>query len=109
MYLPRKTSKKRLSEAEQARQNRAGAIKAWSSGKISRRDLVKMGLRTAAGSWAFVNGLSPYAPSAYAAGTSIPTGAPPSPLFGVQAFTTPMPRFDVLTRNPVASLSPAPT
>jgi manganese oxidase len=109
VYLPWKTSKKRLKEAEQARQNRAEAIEAWSTGQISRRDLVKMGLMTAAGSWVFVNGLSPYAPSAYAAGTTIPTGAPPSPLFGVQAFTTPMPRFDVLSRNPVASLSPPPT
>jgi len=29
-------------------------------------------------------------------------------MFGVQKFTQPMPRFDVLSRNPVASLSPAP-
>jgi len=34
---------------------------------------------------------------------------PPSPLFGVQAFTQPMPRFDVLPRNPVSTLNPAPT
>ncbi len=34
---------------------------------------------------------------------------PPSPLFGVLAFTTPMLRFDVISRNPVSSLSPAPT
>jgi len=32
-----------------------------------------------------------------------------SPLFGVQAFTQPMPRFDVLPRNPIATLNPAPT
>ncbi|HSC70932.1 MAG TPA: multicopper oxidase domain-containing protein, partial [Candidatus Methylomirabilis sp.] len=36
-------------------------------------------------------------------------GAPPSPLFGVQPFTQPMLRFDVLPRKPLSSLSPAPT
>src|SRR6185437_13561552 len=41
--------------------------------------------------------------------SNIPTGMPPSPLFGVQAFTTAMPRFDLVPRNPVSSLSPAPT
>jgi len=109
MYLPPKSSKKRLREAAQARRNRAEVIKAWSTGQISRRDLVKLGLMTAAGAWVFKNGLSPDAPSAYAAGSSIPTGAPPSPLFGVQAFTQPMARFDVLPRGPVNALSPFPT
>src|SRR4029077_19540665 len=37
------------------------------------------------------------------------TGANPSPLFGVQPFTQAMPRFDVLARNPVSVLNPAPT
>src|SRR5262249_50708617 len=32
-----------------------------------------------------------------------------SPTFGIQKFTQPMPRFDVLPRNPVATLNPAPT
>ena len=41
--------------------------------------------------------------------SSIPTGMPPSPLFGVQAFTTAMPRFDVVSRNPMSSLTPTPT
>ncbi|MFZ6050183.1 multicopper oxidase family protein [Pseudomonas sp. CR3202] len=31
---------------------------------------------------------------------NIPSGLPPSPLFGVQPFTQPMPRFDVLPRKP---------
>jgi len=61
---------------------------------------------SAAGTFVLTNGLSPFAKSAYA---SIPTGAPRSPLFGVQAFSQPMPRFDVLPRNPVSALSPAPT
>ncbi|HSM85846.1 MAG TPA: hypothetical protein VLT16_06830, partial [Candidatus Limnocylindrales bacterium] len=47
-------------------------------------------------------------PSVHAEKFNIPTGAPPSPLFGVQPFSTPMPRFDVLSRNPVSSLTPAP-
>src|SRR5262245_13668017 len=65
-----------------------------------------MGVFTAGGVLALKNGLSPFAKSAYAA---IPTGAPPSPLFGVQPFSTPMPRFDVLPRNAVSTLNPAPT
>src|SRR2546427_5299025 len=64
-----------------------------------------MGLFTAGGALAFKNGLSPFAPSAYG---SVPTGFPRSPLFNVQAFTQPMPRFDVLPRNPVSALNPAP-
>jgi FtsP/CotA-like multicopper oxidase with cupredoxin domain len=107
MYLPFKASRKRLREAEAARDNRRDAIRALSNRKVTRRELIRMGLMTAAGSWVLVNGLSPYAPSAYAA--DIPTGAPPSPLFGVQPFSTPMPRFDVLQRKPVSSLSPYPT
>src|SRR5262249_5167900 len=43
------------------------------------------------------------------ADSSIPTGAPRSPLFGVLPFTQPMPRFDVLPRNAVSTLNPAPT
>src|SRR6266571_3058818 len=109
MYLPGKASRARVREAENARRNRAEILKAWSQGQVSRRDLIKMGLFTASGVVAFKNGLSPFAPSAYADDSSIPTGLPRSPLFGVQAFTQPMPRFDVLPRNPVTALSPAPT
>src|SRR5262245_850792 len=79
---------------------------ALSRGKVSRRELIRLGLFTGAGTLALKNGLSPFAPSAYGA---IPTGLPPSPLFDVQKFTQPMPRFDVLPRNPVATLNPAPT
>src|SRR6266446_7047751 len=109
MYLPGNASRARVREAENARRNRAEILKAWSQGQVSRRDLIKMGLFTAAGTLAFKNGLSPFAPSAYADDSSIPTGLPRSPLFGVQAFTQPMPRLDVLPRNPVSALSPAPT
>src|SRR3989440_3524888 len=106
MYLPGKASRARVREAENARRNRAEILKAWSQGQVSRRDLIKMGLFTASGALVLQNGLSPFARSTYAA---IPTGLPRSPLFGVQAFTQPMPRFDVLQRNPVSTLSPAPT
>src|SRR3989454_4310032 len=105
MYLPGKASRARVREAENARRNRAEILKAWSQGRVSRRDLIKMGLFTVGGALAFKNGLSPFAPSAYGA---VPTGFPRSPLFNVQAFTQPMPRFDVLPRNPVSALNPAP-
>ena len=106
MYLPWSASRARRREAEHARRNRADILKAYSSGQISRRDLVRWGLISAGGLLLPKNGLSPFASSVYAA---IPTGAPPSPLFDVQPFTQPMPRFDVLPRNAVATLSPAPT
>ena len=106
-FLPRNASKARLREAEHARTNRAEIVKAFSQGKVSRRDLIKWGLITTAGTLAPISGLSPFAPSVYA-DTNIPTGAPPSPLFGALPFTQPMPRFDVLPRDPVSSLNPAP-
>jgi manganese oxidase len=107
LYLSERTSRARLREAENARRNRQEILTAWSQGQISRRDLVKLGLFTAAGSIILKNGLSPFAESAYAG--SIPTGLPPSPLFGVQPFTQPMGRLDVLPRNAVSILNPAPT
>src|SRR3954452_5638621 len=39
----------------------------------------------------------------------VPTGLPPSPTFGIQKFTQPMPRFDVLQRQAVSTLNPPPT
>src|SRR5712692_2415708 len=109
IYLPANASMARLREAENARRNRADILKALADGTVRRRDLIKWGLFTAAGTLALQNGLSPFARSAYA-DTNIPTGAPPSPLFGVQPFTQPMPRFDVLPRQPEPGfLNPAPT
>ncbi len=105
MWLPSKSSKFRLRQAENARRNRQEILKAWSQGQISRRDLLKWGVFTAGGVLVAKSGLSPFVGSARA--DNIPTGLPRSPLFGVQAFTQPMPRFDVL--KPVAALSPAPT
>jgi FtsP/CotA-like multicopper oxidase with cupredoxin domain len=108
VYLRPNASRARLREAENARRNRAEIIKAISDGTITRRDLIRWGLMTAGGMWAMTSGLSPFASSAYA--DSIPTGAPPSPLFGVQPFTAAMPRFDVLPRHPEPGfLNPGPT
>jgi hypothetical protein len=106
-FLSPRASKARIREAEAARRNRAEIVKAYSQGKVSRRDLIKWGLITTGGLIAPIHGLNPFVTSAYA-DSNIPTGAPPSPLFGVQPFTQPMPRFDVLARNPVSSLNPAP-
>src|SRR5689334_4773539 len=120
-FLSEKASKARLREAENARKNRAEILKAYSQGKVSRRDLIKWGLITAGGALAPIHGLNPFVSSAYASGGSgsggggnctIPTGAPPSPTFGVQPFSTPMPRFDVIPRgtNPLGGdLTPTPT
>src|SRR3989475_74051 len=108
MFLPSKASKLRIREAQNARRNRQEIIKALADGQITRRDLFKWGLFTAGGLLLWKHGLNPFVRSAYA-DSSIPTGLPRSPLFGVQAFTQPMPRFDVLPRNPIATLNPAPT
>src|SRR5262245_23238374 len=106
MYLPGKVSKARLREAENARRNRAEIRKALADGTITRRDLLKWGLFTSAGTLALKNGLSPFAPSVYG---QVPTGTPPSPLFGVQPFTQRMPRFDVLQQFDPAFLNPLAT
>jgi FtsP/CotA-like multicopper oxidase with cupredoxin domain len=79
--------------------------------------LIKWGLFTSAGMMAPIGGLNPFvrplnAQSGFSFSggscSSIPTGLPPSPTFGVQPFTQPMPRFDVLPRNTVSTLTPAP-
>ncbi|HEU5415924.1 MAG TPA: multicopper oxidase domain-containing protein [Candidatus Angelobacter sp.] len=113
IYLPKGASKARLRDAENARKNRAEILKAYSQGKVTRRELIKWGLITSAGAIAPIGGLSPFVPSVHAdGGGGIPTGAPPSPLFGVLPFSTPMPRFDVIPRgtNPLGGdLTPIPT
>src|SRR5882762_7980752 len=109
IYLPWNASKARRRDAERARQNRAEIVRELSWGRVSRRDLIKWGLFTSAGLLAPIRGLNPFVGTASADDFNIPTGAPRSPLFGVQPFTQPMPRFDVLPRNPVSSLNPFPT
>ena len=101
-FLTSKDSKRRIAEAEKARKNRWEILTALSHGQVSRRELVKWGLFSGFGALSMKHGLSPFVGSAYAA---IPTGLPSSPLFGVQDFSAPMPRFDVLPRNPVSTLA----
>jgi FtsP/CotA-like multicopper oxidase with cupredoxin domain len=98
-YLPRNASRVRLREAQRARDNRAEIRKALSTGQVTRRELYKWGIFTATGLLALKNGLSPFAPSALADG--VPTGTPPSPLFGAQPFTQPMPRLALQKPIPI--------
>ena len=91
MYLSRNASRLRMREAQNARNNRAEIIKALSTGQVSRRDMIRWGIFTAAGALALKNGLSPYASSAFA--QDIPTGTPRTPLFGALPYTQPMPRL----------------
>jgi manganese oxidase len=106
MYLPSNASRARRAEAERARSARAEIVAALSSGAITRRDLVKWGIATAAGALVWKRGLSPFAPSAYG---DVPTGTPRSPVPSALAFTQPLPRLEVLPRLPVSALVPAPT
>jgi manganese oxidase len=110
IYLPRGTSNARLREAELARRNRVEIVRELSWGRLTRRDLIKMGLFTGAGLLAPIRGLSPFATTAYAdGGSNIPTGAPPSPMFGAKPFTQPMLRCDCLRTKPLTQLTPYPT
>src|SRR5256712_9425491 len=108
IYLPWSASKARQRDAERARQNRAEIVRELCWGRVSRRDLIKWGLFTSAGMLAPIGGLNPFVATASANSDDNPTGAPRSPLFGVQPFSQPMPRFDVLPRNPLSGLTPSP-
>jgi FtsP/CotA-like multicopper oxidase with cupredoxin domain len=107
IYLPLNASKSRVKAAEDARKNRAEILAAYSQGKVTRRELMKWGLFTVAGMLAPIGGLNPFVGNARA-DSSIPTGAPRSPLGNAKAFTSPMCRFDVMDRLPVSRLNPAP-
>ena len=109
-FLSENSSKARLREAEDARKNRGEIVKAYSQGKVSRRDLIKWGLITTGGALAPIHGLNPFVNSAFASTTlNGPTGAPPSPGLNGLAFTQPMLRFELLDRNPISAATPAPT
>ncbi len=94
MYLPKNAPKNRIREAQNARNNRAEIVDALSQGQVTRRDLIRWGIFTAAGTLALKNGLSPFANSAYAA---IPTGVPATPMFGALPFTQPFQRLNLQT------------
>jgi FtsP/CotA-like multicopper oxidase with cupredoxin domain len=102
MFLSPKSSRIRLREAQRARDNRKEIHRALSLGQITRRDLIKWGLMTSGGVLVCKNGLSPLAPSAFADG--VPTGTPPSPLFGARKFTTRMPRLNLQAPQPVTKM-----
>ena len=101
MYLPIGASRMRQREAQNARNNRAEIVKALGNGQISKRDLLRWGIYTTGGMLALKHGLSPYAPSAYAAG---PTGAPRTPLRGAMKFSQP---FHRLNYRPPTKLTPS--
>ncbi len=105
-FLTEKASRIRQREAQRARDNRAEIVRALSHGQITRRDLYKWGVFTVTGALALKNGLSPFAPSAFA-DSGVPTGTPRSPLFGAAKFTQVMQRLQLQTPIPldqVASL-----
>jgi manganese oxidase len=105
IYLPWNTSKTRIKEADDARKNRLDIVQSLSWGQVSRRELIKWGLFTAAGALAPIKGLNPFVSSVYG---EVPTGAPSSPgLVGLE-FTQPMLRLEVLPSKPISSLNPAP-
>ncbi len=107
MYLSKCASAAEVREAQAARGNRLEIIRALTQGQVTRRELIKWGLFTSGGVLVAKHGLSPFVANAWG---EIPTGIPASPLFGVQAFTAPMLRFDVLQRGPLATvLNPLPT
>ena len=60
IWLSEHSDKKRIRDAENARQNRAEITKALSHGQIRRRDLVKWGLFTSAGIMLPIGGLNPF-------------------------------------------------
>jgi hypothetical protein len=49
IYLPESASRARLREAEHARKNRIEIVRGLSWGRVTRRELLKMGLFTGAG------------------------------------------------------------
>src|SRR5580658_7741130 len=114
---PDGADKEKLQEHEKMRLTRISEERRLSRGQASRRTLIKWGLYATAGLTAPAGLLSPLVRSAFGSGggggggggsTGVPTGLSPSPLFGVAPFSQPMPRFDVLPRNAVSTLSPAP-
>ncbi|MCF7701800.1 multicopper oxidase family protein [Loktanella sp. M215] len=102
MYLSRHESKRRQREAQNARNNRAEVVKALSTGQVSRRELMKWGVFTATGALTNINGLSPFAGSAYAKGQL--TGVPRSETFGVLPFTQKMTRLELQEPLPLTPI-----
>src|ERR1043165_9928065 len=75
IWLSEHSDKRRIRDAENARQNRAEITRALSHGQIKRRDLVNWGLFTSAGIMLPIGGLNPFV----------------RPLLGQSAATSPSP------------------
>src|SRR5260221_2381762 len=109
-FLSENSSKTRLRDAQNARNNRAEILKAYSHGKVSRRDLVKWGLITAGGAFAPIGGLKPFVPNARGpvapgkplsgARCGIPNRLQAQPKVCLQALITTLSRLHVLQRAP---------
>ncbi|WP_369959822.1 multicopper oxidase family protein [Pseudomonas benzenivorans] len=102
MILLRGVSKARPRVTEVAAGKLAELVRAYAAGEVNRRDFIKLSLALSGGLYIPLHDLGPWGNQAFAGETNIPTGLPPSPLFGVRAFTQPMPRFDVLPRKAYA-------
>ena len=100
-YLPPDASKRRVREAQNARNNRWEIVKALSQGQINRRDLFKWGLFTSAGLLLAKNGLSPFAKSAFA---QVPTGVPRSPVGSALPYTQRLNRLTYVPPTPLTKL-----
>jgi manganese oxidase len=111
LWIRETADKGKLRDAERARKNRRELQGVLNSGQVSRRDLMKWGLFTAAGTLAPIGGLSPFVRSAHAFGgggngSGVPTGLPASPTFGVTPFSEPLYRFDILPQGSIGPGSP---
>jgi FtsP/CotA-like multicopper oxidase with cupredoxin domain len=102
MFIDKNASHARQREAQNARNNRAEITRALSLGEITRRDLLKWGLFTSGGFLAYKNGLSQFAPSAYAA---VPTGTPRSPLFTATKFSQKLNRLHCMKPRPMTRMT----
>ena len=71
IWLSEHSDKRRIRNAENARQNRAEITKALSHGQIRRRDLVKWGLFTSAGIMLPIGGLNPFVRSLHGQTTTL--------------------------------------
>src|SRR5258708_19485337 len=116
IWLSPNADRRRLRDAENARKNRQEITKALSHGQISRRDLVKWGLFTTAGTIAGIGGLSPYVRaqttsfSSFSGGCrcGVPPRLPPNPPFCFSPFTPPHPRLYFLPLDAPSPPSPPP-
>ena len=110
IYLPPGT----LRRSAFAKRNTHGAIAPDREGAVlGPRLTARVGqdgtVRPRPGRLAPIGGLNPFVRNASAAVVGPNRSAPPSPRWGIKPFSQPMPRVDVMARNPVSCLTPTPT